>query len=89
MSTEVQHAESELPVWKREPIDAPSARFGWHGESPAWYRTVLGIAAVGLLLMLVGNQKGHVEDIYLVAFAIACILWIMRSFIVNRGKWKR
>lgn len=88
MSTEVQHADSELGVWKREPIDAPSSRFGWHGESPVFYRVVLFLSAVGLLLLLIGNQVGHVEDIYLVAIAVVCVLWIIRSVIVNRRKWK-
>lgn len=87
-TTEVQHTETAVSEWKREPTDAPSARFGWHGDSPMVWRVVMGLAAFGCLVLLIGNHKGQVENIYVIGFAAACLLWIARSIIVNRGKWK-
>lgn len=46
--------------------DEPSAEWGWHGTLPKG--ALLGGLFVTLVLfgMLIGNQRGHVEDFYLV-----------------------
>lgn len=54
--------------------DEPSAAWGWHGLGK---RPVVISAIVGglfLLLMLVGNHIGHVEDVFLVVFAALCFV---------------
>ncbi|MBY0794687.1 DUF2631 domain-containing protein [Corynebacterium parakroppenstedtii] len=54
--------------------DEPSAFWGWHDLGR---RQVIIAGIVGglfLLFMLVGNHKGHVEDIFLIATAALCFV---------------
>ena len=37
-----------------------------------------------LLLMLHGNQKGHVEDAYLIGFAVFILLIIFKDWALNK-----
>lgn len=74
--------------WQREPTDAPSARFGWHGESKTAMRVAGWISGLVLLAMIIGNHKGHVEDLYLIG--ITALLWfvLIRDLVLSRGKWR-
>ncbi|MGZ8179954.1 DUF2631 domain-containing protein [Williamsia sp. SKLECPSW1] len=74
--------------WRREPTDAPSARFGWHGESKTTMRVSGWISGLILLAMIIGNHKGHVEDWWLVGFTAALWLVLIRDLVLSRGKWK-
>ncbi len=63
--------------------DAPSEAWGWHGQWSNFAlrgrRLLLGLGVVGLVLMLLGNQQSHVEDYYLVAFALVLAVWSFRT----------
>ncbi|MBT0568384.1 DUF2631 domain-containing protein [Williamsia sp. CHRR-6] len=94
-SSEVEHTKhgevAHEPIdtgWAREPADAPSARFGWHGENKTTMRVAGWLAGVLLLAMLIGNHKGRVEDLYLIG--ITAVLWfiLIRDLVLSRGKWK-
>jgi hypothetical protein len=77
VSTEVERRDGV------DPADVPSAKWGW---SKINYRTwhVVGIfGTIFLLCMLRGNHVGHVEDIFLVCFAI------LAAFVVGRDMWGR
>ena len=41
--------------------------------------------AVILLLMVIGNHKGHVEDIFLVATAAALVLAVVGDWVLRRN----
>ncbi|MDL9936264.1 DUF2631 domain-containing protein [Gordonia sp. ABSL1-1] len=89
-STDVQHTDVIDTGWVREPSEAPSARFGWHGNGAVktyWTMTILCVIA--LLGMLIGNHVGHVEDIYLVAIAAGLVGLAIYGTLRNRGTWKR
>ena len=75
--------------WKREPDDAPSARFGWHGTAPRSTLAAAVVTAVILLLMTIGNHEGHTEDIYLVGIAVVILVWAVFASIPRKGAWKR
>ncbi|MBM7367592.1 DUF2631 domain-containing protein [Gordonia hydrophobica] len=75
--------------WVREPADAPSARFGWHGVGRKSIAAAALIVGLILLGMLKGNHVGHVEDIYLVIIAVAMIGYTVYSMIPRKGAWKR
>ena len=67
-----------------DPAEVPSAKWGW---SRINYRTwhIVGFAIVGfLLLMLRGNHIGHVEDWFLITFAVLIALVILRDVIMRR-----
>ncbi|WP_020107309.1 DUF2631 domain-containing protein [Nocardia sp. 348MFTsu5.1] len=80
-STEVEY--------KPEPAEAPSARFGWHGEGLRTFKIAAWVSVVALLGMTIGNHEGHVEDFYLLGFAGLLVFILVRGEIKSRGKWKR
>ncbi|MCP2178573.1 DUF2631 domain-containing protein [Williamsia maris] len=91
-SSEVEHSKSHSEVavtgWAHEPADAPSARFGWHGESKTAMRIGGWVSGIALLAMLIGNHESRVEDLYLIGFA--AVLWfiLLRDLYLGRRKWK-
>ncbi len=59
--------------------DVPSAEWGWSTiNHRAWHIAGAG-AVVFLLLMLRGNHIGHVEDVFLVAFASLALVVLVRD----------
>jgi hypothetical protein len=85
-ATELEPTKSAV-VTKVDPAEVPSAAWGWSGESRRTFRVAGWIVVVLLLCMLIGNHRGHVEDIYLVGFAagIAGIL-IRDSILKNKPR---
>jgi hypothetical protein len=72
-----------------DPAEVPSAAWGW---SKINYRTwhVTGIFIVLFLLaMLHGNHVGHVEDFFLIGFAILALGVIIRDWVGRRRGWIR
>ncbi len=72
-----------------DPADVPSAKWGW---SKINYRTwhITGFCAVIFLLcMLHGNHVGHVEDIFLICFAILAAIVLIRDIVGRRRGWIR
>ena len=69
--------------------DVPSAEWGWSKEN---YKLIQigGLLAAGfLLLMLRGNHVGHVEDVFLIAFAILLVVVVVRDWWLRRRGWIR
>ena len=67
--------------------DVPSAEWGWSKEN---YRLIHigGLLAAGfLLLMLKGNHVGHVEDLFLIGFAVLILIAVGRDWLMRRGGW--
>ncbi|MEB3022332.1 DUF2631 domain-containing protein [[Mycobacterium] crassicus] len=72
-----------------DPADVPSVGWGW---SEINYRTwhFVGLGIVGfLLLMLHGNHIGHVEDYFVVAFAVLTLVVVLRDMIGRKRGWLR
>ena len=72
-----------------DPAEVPSVKWGW---SRINYRTwhITGIfIVVFLLLMLRGNHVGHVEDGFLIAFAILILIAVARDWWLRRRGWIR
>jgi hypothetical protein len=69
--------------------DVPSAEWGWSKISyRTWYIAGLGMVAF-LLLMLRGNHVGHVEDLFLIAFAVLVLGVLVRDWWGRRRGWIR
>jgi len=83
----VEHTDTVDTGWVREPADAPSARFGWHGQATKAFYIAGVICALALVAMIIGNHHGHIEDIYLVGFALLLLFFVIRGLVMNRGKW--
>jgi Protein of unknown function (DUF2631) len=65
--------------------DVPSAHWGWSKENPRAIHILFVLGAVFLVLMLRGNHVGHVEDIYLIVFAILLVGWVIRDWWLRRN----
>ena len=54
--------------------DVPSAEWGWSKENHKLIH-IGGLLSAGfMLLMLRGNHVGHVEDVFLIGFAILIVI---------------
>ncbi|GAB10934.1 hypothetical protein GOARA_063_01330 [Gordonia araii NBRC 100433] len=85
-STEVDHPSVDTG-WVREPVEAPSARFGWHGFGRKTGSIAGWFVVIALLGMLIGNHTGKVEDIFLVATAAVIAFLLIRNT-VSPGRSK-
>ena len=69
--------------------DVPSAEWGWSSENHKVIH-IGGLLAAGfLLLMLKGNHVGHVEDVFLIAFAALILFLVGRDWWLRRRGWIR
>jgi hypothetical protein len=69
--------------------DVPSAEWGWSAiNHRTWHLVGLGIMGF-LLLMLRGNHVGHIEDWFLVAFAVLVLFVVVRDAWGRRRGWLR
>jgi hypothetical protein len=69
--------------------DVPSAEWGWSKENRKLIQ-IGGLLSAGfLLLMLRGNHVGHVEDAFLIAFAILLVIVVARDWWLRRRGWIR
>lgn len=68
--------------------DVPSAAWGWSGKSVKASRIAGWVVAVFLLLMLIGNHRGRVEDIYLISFTAVIIITLIGDIFYRRAKKK-
>ena len=77
------------PVQSPDPHDEPSVEWGWHGTLPRGAQIAGWFVVIALFGMLIGNQQGHVEDIYLVLTGIVMIFMLLMSFRRKRRTWRR
>ncbi len=64
--------------------DVPSAAWGWSGTAPRVWHVVLIVIGLFLLFMIDGNQVGHVEDYFLIAFAAGIFVVVGRDWWLRR-----
>jgi hypothetical protein len=85
-NTEVErHTGREVP----DVEDVPSAEWGWSKENHKLIH-IGGLLSAGfLLLMLRGNHVGHVEDAFLIGFAILLVVVVARDWWLRRRGWIR
>lgn len=74
---------------KVDPADEPSAEWGWHDSFPNLVQ-VMGWVIVGaLLVMLIGNHTGNVENLYLVIGAVIVAGALVFDLRRRRTAWRR
>ena len=69
--------------------DVPSAHWGWSKENHRAIQIGGILAGFFMLAMLRGNHVGHVEDIFLVGFAITIFGVVFRDWWLRRRGWTR
>jgi hypothetical protein len=83
VSTEVDKTD------KVDVEDVPSAAWGWSKENPKIIHGCLIFAALFMLAMLKGNHTGHVEDVFLIGFAVLLLAIVARDWWLRRRGWSR
>jgi hypothetical protein len=85
-STEVERRTGRDTV---DVEDVPSAEWGWSEENHTAIH-IGGLLAAGFLLCLLrGNHVGHVEDYFLIAFAVLIVIAVARDWWLRRRGWIR
>jgi hypothetical protein len=72
-----------------DPLDEPSAEWGWHGGFPNGSRIAGVVVAILLPLLLIGHQVSWTEILWLVIPAAAVLLGVIGSTIRQRHAWRR
>jgi hypothetical protein len=82
-STEVEHYNGV------DVAEVPSAAWGWSRINyRTWYATG-AFVVIFLLAMLRGNHVGHVEDVFLIIFAVLALFVLVRDIWGRRRGWLR
>lgn len=72
-----------------DPDDEPSAEWGWHGTFPKGMLIAGWVAVVIMLVMLIGNHQGRIEDIFLIVTAIIMAGGLILHSVRQRNSWRR
>lgn len=91
-STDLEHKSEtghEVVHGSVSPQDEPSAEWGWHGSFPRGRQVAGWFAAAACFLMLIGNQIGHIEDIYLIVTGTILVLLLIWDLAKRRNPWRR
>ncbi len=80
-------ADTQLDVKSSAPVvvshvdeaEVPSAAWGWSGEGLKFFRFLGWFFAIFLLLMMIGNHHGKVEDLWLIGTAGLMIFVLVRE----------
>ena len=73
-----------VPTTKVSTAEVPSAEWGWSGEGPRTSRIAGWVTVAILLVMIIGNHTGRVEDLWLVGFAVAIAGLLVRDILLRR-----
>ena len=73
----------ETPVVHERPED-----WGWHGEAGKAGRITGAVMIVFLLVMLVGNHEGRVEDLWLVGTALTILVALIWDARRRKNAWR-
>ncbi len=74
-----------------EPHEAPHEKpedWGWHAEMGIVARGAGWLTAALLLVMLIGNQEGHIAQIWLIALAVLLVLMLLRDRHNRKNSWR-
>jgi hypothetical protein len=69
--------------------DVPSAQWGWSTENFRLIHIGGLLSAVFLLAMIHGNHVGHIEDAFLIFFAVLIVFAVARDWWLRRRGWIR
>jgi hypothetical protein len=67
-----------------DPHAEPSADWGWHGGFPLAGPIIGWFTVFALFMMLVGNHRSHVEDIWLIGLGLVLVVMLVGSHLKSR-----
>ncbi|MGY1604802.1 DUF2631 domain-containing protein [Geodermatophilus sp. SYSU D00815] len=71
------------PVEHERPED-----WGWHGEMGKWGRRTWWLAPAFILLLLIGNHEGNVENVWLISIAALLVLIFLMDRVRRKNAWR-
>jgi len=78
---------SPLDGYVLEPHERPED-WGWHQEFKVVPRILGWLAVISLLLMLVGNHTGRVENLWVIGTAAVIAAYLVRDAVRRRNAWR-
>jgi len=87
-STELEKQEHH-PVATPDPHDEPSVEWGWHGGFPRGTQIWGWFVVVACFGMFIGNQIGHVEDIFLGLVGLITLFLLLLDIKKRRTVWRK
>lgn len=71
-----------------DPVEEPSAEWGWHGQFPRLTRFIGWLMIPAVLAMVIGNHDGNIENLYVVATAAVLAFLLIRDAMRRRTSWR-
>ena len=72
-----------------DPLDEPSAEWGWHGTFPR-AKIIAGVMSILILIaFLFGPYQSSTQYLWLVGSALVLIFMIWRQVVAQRNAWRR
>lgn len=72
-----------------DPLDEPSAEWGWHGSFPNGTRIAAIVVAILLPLLLIGHHVSWTEIVWMVVPSLIIIGALIRGAVKQRNAWRR
>ena len=73
----------ETPITHERPED-----WGWHGEAGKAGRIAGYVTIVILLVMMFGNHRGKVEDLWLIGLALVILVMLIADSRRRKNAWR-
>jgi hypothetical protein len=92
LQSDPEEAVASTEVERFDGVDVaevPSAAWGWSKINVRTWHAVGAFVCLFLLAMLRGNHVGHVEDVFLIAFAVLVLFVLVRDIWGRRRGWLR
>jgi len=84
-----EHSAQAGGPYSVDPEREPSADWGWHGTFPRAGPVAGWLTAFALFAMLIGNNGGHVGDVYLVSIGTLLVVMLIGSHLKARKAKRR
>jgi hypothetical protein len=73
----------EQPVEHERPED-----WGWHHQMGKVGRGLILLPLIFLIAMNWGNQRGHIENVWLIGIAVAVVVLVIRDWRRRKNTWR-
>ena len=72
-----------------DPLDEPSAEWGWHGAFPNAIRIAGVLVGILLLVLTLGPYQSHLQDFWMVPMALGLLWLVVRGTMKRRNTWRK
>ena len=72
-----------------DPVDEPSAEWGWSGSFPNATRVAGVLVAIILLVLMIGPYQSRLQDFWMVPIALGILVLIVRGTMKRRNAWRK